>query len=140
MPKPSSAEFEAKHELRRSESLKVFSKTVKAKPNSKSASSYACKPNLTESESKGLKSLQSSVSNGSLVICETDKSSKLCVLSRDQYIKSGLQHCQSDLEISLTDVKRLQKYVNSNVEWLHDIFNTGDFGDIITGSRRVAWI
>ena len=62
-----------------------------------------------------------------MVICESDKSSKLCVLSRDQYIKAGLEHCKGDLEISLTDVKRLQKYVNANVDWLHDIFATGEF-------------
>ena len=52
---------------------------------------------------------------------------KLCVLSKDQYIKSGNKHCRKDLEISLTDVTRLQKYVNSNVEWLHGIFGSGSF-------------
>ena len=31
------------------------------------------------------------------------------------------------MEISPTDVTRLQKYVNGNVQWLHEIFGTGTF-------------
>ena len=51
----------------------------------------------------------------------------MCVISKKQYIDSGLEHCKNDLEISLTDVIRLQKYVNANVDWLNDIFGTGEF-------------
>ena len=83
--------------------------------------------NLTPNKLKGLKSLQSRVSKGEIIICESDKSSKLCVLSRPQYIASGNVHFSKDLEISLTDVIRLQKYTNANVEWLLDIFGTGSF-------------
>ena len=36
-------------------------------------------------------------------------------------------HCSNDLEISLTDVIRLQKYSNANVEWFHDILGSGEF-------------
>ena len=32
-----------------------------------------------------------------------------------------------DLEVSATEVKRLQKYVNANVEWLHEILDSGSF-------------
>ena len=127
LPKPSSASVEAKHELRKSESLHVFVKAVSINPNSTSKVPYASKSNLTPSELKGLKSLQKRVAEGSIVVCESDKSAKLCVLSKEQYLAAGFEHCKNDLEVSTTDVKRLQKYVSANVEWLHEIFNTGSF-------------
>ena len=127
LPKPQAPNIEAMHELRKSESLRVFNETTATKSNSKLRTPIACKSNLSDSELKGLKSLQSKVANGSIIICESDKSSKLCVLSRKQYIESGNQHCKNDLKISTHDVERLQKYVNANVEWLHGIFETGSF-------------
>ena len=128
LPKPQEAGLEIKHELRKSESIKVFDKLF---PNPAGDSSkanhlnFANKSNLSPNELKGLKSLQKRVASGEIIICETDKSSRLCVLTKDQYISSGLQHCNKDLEISLPEVIRLQKYVNSNVDWLHEIFGTG---------------
>ena len=127
LPRPQSADLESKHELRKSESLNVFDEVLSTKPNSRFKTPLANRSNLSQAELRGLKSLQTKVSNGSIVICESDKSSKLCVLSKDQYLASGSQHCQKDLKISLTDVKRLQTYVNANVDWLHEIFETGTF-------------
>ena len=95
LPKPQEASLEIKHELRKTESLKVFDKIVpdsSTNSSKSSQSSFANRSNLTPNELKGLKSLQKRISSGELIICETDKSSKLCVLSRDQYIASGLQH------------------------------------------------
>ena len=127
LPRPSSPAVEAKHELRKSESLLVFDKLVSTKHNSKSKTPFACKSNLSPSELRCLKSLQKRVADGSIVICESDKSAKLCVLSKEQYIAAGLEHCKNDLEVSGTDVKRLQTYVNANVQWLHEIFCSGSF-------------
>ena len=125
LPRPSSPAVEAKHELRKSESLLVFDKLVSTKHNSKSKTPFACKSNLSPSELRCLKSLQKRVADGSIVICESDKSAKLCVLSKEQYIAAGLKHCKNDFEVS--DVKRLQTYVNANVQWLHEIFCSGSF-------------
>ena len=127
LPKPSSAELEAKHELRKMESLKIFNKAVSTNSKSSSNTPLPCRSNLSPGELRGLKSLQKRVASGEIVICESDKSARLCVLSRNQYIESGNAHCKKDLEISLTDVKRLQKHVNAHVEWLHEILGTGSF-------------
>ena len=127
LPKPSSATVEAKHELRKSESLQIFDKTVSINPKSKSKVPFACKSNLNSNELKGLKSLQKKVAAGDLVVCESDKSAKLCVLTKEQYLAAGFEHCKDDLEVSAVDVKRLQRYVNAHVEWLHEIFDTGSF-------------
>ena len=130
LPKPQSTDLELKHELRKAESIKLFDKVTSSKhPNPKNSfkTPFACKSNLTPNELAGLKSLQNRIASNELVVCESDKSSKLCVLSRAQYLASGMQHCNKDLEISITDVARLQKYVNSHVEWFNDIFGTGTF-------------
>ena len=107
--------------------MRIFNRSISIPNKSKSKVSLAECSNLSPSELKGLKSLQSRVNKQVLVVCETDKSGKLCILSKDQYLKSGMARCQKDLEISLNEVIQLQKYVNANVEWLNDIFSTGEF-------------
>ena len=96
LPKPQQADIELKHEIRKSESIKAFEKIVSKPTGTKNTkrikTPLACQSNLTPDELKGLKSLQNRVARGELVICESDKSSKLCVLSRDQYIASGNKH------------------------------------------------
>ena len=127
LPKAQSTEVETKHDIRKSESLKIFQKITSVDQKAKFKTAYADQSNLTSNELKGLKSLQKRVAQGEIVIAQSDKSSKLCVLNKEQYLLSGIEHCKNNLEISLTDVNRLQKYVNANVEWLHEIFNTGEF-------------
>ena len=49
------------------------------------------------------------------------------MLFREQYLSSGLVHCNKDLEVNITEVTRLQKFVNSHVNWLHEILGTGEY-------------
>ena len=75
LPRPQTAENELKHEIRKSESLKVFQKVVAKNPSKKPNASkipYACRSNLTQNEQNGLKSLQKRVASGEIVICESD--------------------------------------------------------------------
>jgi len=102
LPKPQGAENELKHEVRKSESLKVCQKVISTSKSMNGNSqkiSFACRSNLTPQELDGLKSLQKQVSNKELTICESDKSSRLYVSSRQQYLESGYDHCKTDLEI-----------------------------------------
>ena len=125
LPGAQDSKSELGHELRKQESLKVFQDLT-----DRSGKKYfptACKSNLSPKEQEGLKSLKDRISKGELVVCQSDKSNKLCVLSRQQYIDAGLSHCKKDLEVNSAEVKRLQTYVNSHVSWLHDILGTGQF-------------
>ena len=45
--------------------------------------------NLTESEARGLKTLKKRVADGSLVICETDKSGRFAIMSQEEYLAAG---------------------------------------------------
>ena len=123
LPGPQDSISELGHELRKQECMKVFQDLTKK--TDKTSHSSASKSNLSPGEIQGLKSLKSRIKKGELVVCQSDKSNKFCVLSREQYIAAGLSHCSKDLKVNSTEVKRLQAFVNSNVAWIHDIVGTG---------------
>ena len=55
--------------------------------------------NLTEEEKYGLRCLQKMIKNQDIVILETDKSGKLCVVSWEEYTRMGREHTGRDQEI-----------------------------------------
>ena len=79
--------------------------------------------NLSKKELRGLKFLKARIKGGELIVGQTDKSSRFCVLTRDQYVKLGLKHTQQDEEIEWKHVKTLQNRVNNVVWWLSKIVN-----------------
>ena len=81
--------------------------------------------NLTRSEQASLKILQKGVESGELIITETDKSGKFCVLRRDQYLQSGAKHTSGDLEVEWEQVQSIQKAVNDHCKWIRRIFGFG---------------
>ena len=81
--------------------------------------------NLSRSEAAGLKSLKKRVENNELIITETDKSKRFCVLKRDQYYESGAKHTKDDIELSWDQVHSIQKVVNDHCKWLRKIFGVG---------------
>ena len=81
--------------------------------------------NLSAKELIGLKSLKKRVSKGDIVVTQTDKSKRFSVLTRQQYIESGMQHTKKDLEIDPKRVKRIQNTVNDHVKWLGEMSNLG---------------
>ena len=72
-----------------------------------------------------MKSLKKRVENGELVVTETDKSKRFCLLTREQYLESGKKHVQKDVEIQPHDLLQIQSNVNTHCEWLSQIFNVG---------------
>ena len=79
--------------------------------------------NLTKREQAGLKSLKKRMKAGELIVGQTDKSSRFCILNKDQYLRSGLAHTKNDEEILWPQVKTLQNRVNSVVWWLSKSLN-----------------
>ena len=82
--------------------------------------------NLSKQEILGMRSLNERVAKGEIIVAETDKSKKFAILSRKQYLESGLVHTKDDIEISPDRVKRVQNYVNDHVNWLRVITNIGE--------------
>jgi len=81
--------------------------------------------NLSAKELIGLKSLKKRVSKGDIVVTQIDKLKRFSVLTRQQYIESGMQHTKRDLEIDPKRVKRIQNTVNDHVKWLGEMSNLG---------------
>ena len=135
MPDPESPEVETAHQFRRTEARRIFERAVNAaKPNpskvadngrGKSNKVVNHESNLTREEWLGLTSLKKRVKEGSIVVADTDKSKRFCLLTREQYLQSGTQHTSKDLEIEPERVKRVQNYVNDHVNWLKACTNIG---------------
>ena len=120
LPKSESSEKEALHEVRRMAMLDVFRKST-----SKDSNESKVESNLTKAEIAGMKSLQKRVQNNEIIITETDKSKKFCVLTNEQYYAAGLKHTKNDEKVSCEQVKSVQNYVNDHCMWLRKIFGVG---------------
>ena len=68
-------------------------------------------------EKRGLKSLKKRVADGDIVICQTDKSGKFCVLTREQYLEAGKVHVDKDRKVDLEEQKEIERAVNGHMRW-----------------------
>ena len=66
------------------------------------------------------------VKEGELVICKTDKSQKLAVLSTEEYLRVGREHTEKDIEITVEEVDEIQDDVNNHCSMLIKIFQIGE--------------
>ena len=73
------------------------------------------KDNLSSGEKRGLKSLKKRVAEGKLIVCQTDKSGRFCVLTREQYLEAGLEHTKKDKKIDKRDHEEIQRAVNGHM-------------------------
>ena len=82
--------------------------------------------NLTKTEKDGLFSIRKRMKEGEIVVVKTDKSSKLVLMKREDYLKIGETDCKEDKLLSRTYVKRIQKKMNEHVRMLSKSFNIGE--------------
>ena len=85
--------------------------------------------NLNKKEKEGLESLKKRVKEGEIVVAQTDKSSRFTLLTRSQYLQSGLKHTEKDRKITWRDVKKLQRTTNNHVWWLSRILRYSEEKD-----------
>ena len=81
LPKSGTASLEAYFEVRRQEASRLFDACLKLLGEDSDRRGFE---NLTSEEKQGLKSLQKRVASGEIVVCQTDKSGKFAILTRDQ--------------------------------------------------------
>ena len=128
LPRNETTEKEALHEVRRVAMLDIFRKSLGEKQTGKhrkKEDDEKVKSNLTKSELAGMKSLQKRVQNNEIIITETDKSRKFCVMTVEQYYSAGQKHTKNDMKVSCDQVKSIQKFVNDHSAWLRKIFGLG---------------
>ena len=55
--------------------------------------------NLSEEEKGGMRSLQKRMREKEIILIKTDKSGKLCITTREEYMKMGEEHTRSDEKV-----------------------------------------
>ena len=114
LPKPLSAENEAKLELRKTTQMEIF-RDYLHKNGDKNKES-----NLTQEEKVGLKSLQKRMKENDLVILKTDKSSKFAVTNKQEYIQMGQEHVAKDKMINRQELIETEETINGHTRaWTH---------------------
>jgi hypothetical protein len=80
---------------------------------------------MTEKQLRGLKSLRKRIQEGELVVLKTDKSGKLCVATREEYIKLGQVHASKDKKISMKEIAEMERQINGHsIAWVK-MWDTG---------------
>ena len=121
LPKADSIQLEAFLEVRRKRAAQLYDLCVKKLGED-------CEKgmdNLTAGEKRGLRSLKKRVASGELIVCQTDKSGRFCVLTRSQYLEAGLEHTKKDRKISQEDHEEIQRAVNGHMRWWGTIWCLG---------------
>ena len=85
--------------------LKTFNKYQKRVCNEKGEQ----KSNISRTEQRGLRELRKRIKNHEILILKTDKSGKLTVITRDEYLKMGLEKCSNDERTDREEHKRIER-------------------------------
>ena len=113
LPKAGSTSLEAYFEIRRQQASEIYDNCMKLLGED-------CKTNhdnLDREEKEGLESLQKRVKTGELVIAQTDKSGKFCVLTKEQYMEAATVHIKDDRKLSLEESRMIENHLNGHMRW-----------------------
>ena len=122
LPRQLNIENEALIEMRRGTNGQIYEKYRKEECNQKGE----VKGNLTEDEKDGLKSLQRRMKSQEIIILKTDKSGKLCVTNREEYLRMGKDHTEKDIEVDRKQVIEIEKQLNGHVFFWSKVWGSGD--------------
>ena len=124
MPPPLEETEEIKVQDLKQDLMKVTEEYIKETKSKKKRKKIQKYENLTEAEGKGLDKI---MSREDVVVFPTDKSGRLAVDSKDNYIAATMQHVEEDEVIGEKEHDRLQKEINAHtIMWLR-LSNAGEF-------------
>ena len=121
LPKPLSVRRETEIELRRESHNRVYQRYRQEFCNMDGEQ----KSNLTENEKMGLKRLKKRIKDGELVVMKTDKSGKMSVTDRENYIQMGQEHVKNDKKIGNEEVRKIDKIMNEHSTAWCNMWGTG---------------
>ena len=122
LPKPLEVKKEAEIEMRREAHARVSRQYREKFCDEKGEQ----ETNLTAQEKRGLKSLEKRKNEGEIVVTLTDKSTKFCVMKREDYLALGEAHVGKDKEISREEMVKREKILNSHaLSWCR-MWGTGE--------------
>ena len=68
--------------------------------------------NLKRNEQKGIRKLKKRNMNHEILVLRTDKSGKLTVIDRGEYLKMGLENCKKGKEINRDEHRAIKRRIN----------------------------
>ena len=89
-------------------------------------------PNLTRLEYKGMLRVAKGIKEEGWHLSETDKSSRLVLDRKENYVAQLLKHTEGDLEVSMEDVSSNEGLLYDHVSALTRVFG---FGNGLEGER-----
>ena len=115
LPKPLKPVEEAQLAVRKEKYLEVFQKYVEANCNKKGEQ----KLNLSFGQRRGLEKLLKRIQEKEIIVLMTDKTGKLAVISREEYLRMGEVHTSKDIEIGWGEAAEIQKLTNGHTSsWI----------------------
>ena len=121
LPKPLSVRRETEIEMRREAHNNVYQEYRREFCNKEGEQ----KMNLTEEERLGLKRIQKRIKDGDMIVMKTDKSGKMSVTDRENYVKMGQEHVKDDKRIDREEVKKIDKLMNEHSAAWCNMWGTG---------------
>ena len=122
LPRPLKPAEEANIEIRSNAQKKIYDDY--RKNNVDKNDDQKC--NLTKDEKDGLESLLKKVSERSIIIMKTDKSSRFVATTEEEYLKMGRQHTMKDKRIGRMQVIELEKTLNNHAICWCKIWHSGE--------------
>ena len=122
LPKASDIKVEAMMEVRRKRAAKLYDLCVKKLGEG----SEKGKDNLTRGAKKGMKSLKKRVADGEIIVCQTDKSGRFCILTREQYREAGNVHASKDRKVNIEEQAEIERALNGHMRWWNVIWSQGE--------------
>ena len=122
LPKPLEVRKEAQIEMRREMHARI-SENYRGEKCDKAGRQER---NLTVEEQRGLKKLERRKNEGEIVIITTDKSSKMCVMRREDYLKLGEEHVSKDRVVDRQETLKIEKLLNQHALAWCKMWRTGE--------------
>ena len=142
LPKTGSTEVELECHMRKSKYLQVLEKYLQNRRKEETTSHLNAMNmkkkkkdkkmiynNLSKAENEALISLRKRVSDGEIIITTTDKSGRMAVLTREQFIKAGEVHTLKDEVLDWGKVHYIQNQVNAHTWWFSRILGNSNNTD-----------
>ena len=110
LPKPLSVIDEANIEARRAIHTRVYNEYIEEFCDKNGEQ----KPNVTKSESEGIKKIQKRIKEKEIIYMKTDKSGKGCLASLEKYKDLGEEHITKDEKIDRAEVREIDMILNGH--------------------------
>ena len=122
LPRPLEVKKEAHLEMRREVHSEVSEEYRRGRCDEKGRQEM----NLTREELRGLKKLEKRKNDGEIVIAMTDKSSKMYVIKREDYLRLGEEHVGEDREIGRSEILQREKILIQHTNSWLKMWKTGE--------------